>query len=71
MKLVHIVTHFFLWVGGLNWGLVGLFGFDLVEYLFGGMPVVQNWVYILVGLSTVYILVMHLGRCKICGGKGK
>ena len=43
-------------VGGLNWGLVGLFGFDLVAALFGSIPVLQNIVYILVGLSAAYMI---------------
>ena len=44
-------------IGGLNWGMVGLLDFDLVSYLFSGYPVVQNTVYILVGLSAVYQVV--------------
>lgn len=43
-------------VGGLNWGLVGLFKLDLVELLFGSIPILQNIVYILVGLSAVYMI---------------
>lgn len=44
-------------VGGLNWGLVGLFkGFDLVETIFGSIPWLQNAVYILVGLSAAYMV---------------
>jgi len=41
-------------VGGLNWGLVGAFGFDLVESLLGSIPVLQRVVYGLVGLSALY-----------------
>lgn len=46
-------------VGGLNWLLVGLFSLDLVEWLFGAVPVLQKIVYILVGLSAVYMLFKH------------
>lgn len=42
-------------VGGLNWGLVGFFGFDLVAYIFGAMSLVSKIVYILVGLSAIYL----------------
>ena len=47
-------------VGGLNWGLVGLFKFDLVAAIFGGMPfgevnVASRIVYALVGLSAAYL----------------
>ena len=47
-------------VGGLNWGLVGLFKFDLVAAVFGGMQfgevnVGSRIVYTLVGLSALYL----------------
>lgn len=45
-------------VGGLNWLLVGLFSFDLVAYIFGYMTTVARIVYVLVGLSAVYTLLM-------------
>lgn len=40
-------------IGGLNWGLVGLFGFDLVAYLFGPMTMLSRLVYVLVALSAI------------------
>ncbi|OGI73621.1 DUF378 domain-containing protein [Candidatus Nomurabacteria bacterium RIFCSPHIGHO2_02_FULL_41_18] len=45
-------------VGGVNWGLVGLAGFDLVATLFGGMSGLSQLVYVLVGLGAVYLAVM-------------
>jgi uncharacterized protein len=45
-------------VGGLNWLLVGLFRFDLVATLFGGAgSVVSRIVYVLVGISAIYVAV--------------
>ncbi len=44
-------------VGGLNWGLVGFFHFDLVATLFGSMSVLSRLVYGLVGLGAVWQLV--------------
>lgn len=41
-------------VGGLNWGLVGLFNFDLVAALFGQMSALSRIVYTAVGLSALY-----------------
>jgi len=41
-------------VGGLNWGLVGLFNFDLVQAILGGVPILARLVYVLVGLAAVY-----------------
>lgn len=43
-------------VGGLNWGLVGLFKFDLVNALFGWAPVIQNLIYIIVGIAAIYTI---------------
>lgn len=45
-------------VGGLNWGLVGIFNFDLVAAIFGSMSVLSRVVYSLVGLSAVYVLII-------------
>lgn len=42
-------------VGGLNWGLVGAFGFNLVDALFGEMSALSRIVYVLVGLSALYL----------------
>lgn len=57
-------------VGGLNWGLVGIFNFDLVAAIFGEMSALARIVYVLVGLSAGYVAVRsphlaHLsGRAK-------
>jgi len=42
-------------IGGLNWGLVGFFGFDLVAALFGSASMISNIIYDLVGLSALYL----------------
>ncbi len=44
-------------IGALNWGLIGLFGFDLVAFLFGGqMSLVSRIVYTLVGIAGVVLI---------------
>ena len=53
MRALNKISLLLLIVGGLNWGLVGLFGFDLVATLFGEMSVLSRIVYILVGVSAV------------------
>ena len=57
MRIVNTVTLVLLIVGGLNWGLVGLFGFDLVAALFGEMSPLSRIVYALVGASALWQLV--------------
>lgn len=66
MKGLHMVAFLLLVVGGLNWLLVGLFGWDVGE-LFGGQEaIVSRVIYILVGLSALYLLVNHKKYCKAC-----
>jgi len=51
-------------VGGLNWGLIGLFKFDLVATLFGDMTGLSRTIYAIVGVSSVYVtaIAMNLAR---------
>lgn len=43
-------------IGGINWGLYGLLGLDLVQATFGGIPVLTAITYSLVGLAALYAL---------------
>lgn len=54
MKKLDVIAFLLLVVGGLNWGLVGLFSFNLVDFLFGMDTFLSKAVYALVGLSAVY-----------------
>ena len=68
MKALHIVTFILLVVGGLNWLLVGLFGWD-VGYFFGGMDaLLSRAVYVLVGLSAIVVFFGHKKDCRMCMG---
>ncbi|MFA5926495.1 MAG: DUF378 domain-containing protein [Parcubacteria group bacterium] len=49
-----------LLIGGLNWGLVGFFKFDLVAAVFGDMSALSRVIYDLVGLAALYKLIMLL-----------
>jgi hypothetical protein len=51
-------------VGGLNWGLVGIFKFDLVATIFGDMSVLSRIVYALVGLAAVYLAAIAMKLAK-------
>jgi len=51
-------------VGAINWGLVGLFEFDVVEAIFGDMSGISRVVYTLVGLSGVYVVAAKPGMMK-------
>lgn len=65
-KMMHMVTYILVIVGALNWGLMGLFSFNLVNTLLGAYPMVEKVVYILVGVSAVYEFATHMKNCKLC-----
>lgn len=70
LNAVDWVALILLIIGGLNWGLVGLFQFDLVATLFGGeSSTISRVVYTLVGLSAVYIAVDSLQFAKRPAGQ--
>jgi uncharacterized protein len=54
MKGMDILAAVLLIVGGLNWGLVGAFDFNLVAALFGEATILSRLVYSLVGLAALY-----------------
>jgi uncharacterized protein len=57
MKFVNVVTLLLVIVGAVNWGLVGLFQFDLVAAIFGGQEAtLSRLVYIVVAASGLYQL---------------
>lgn len=59
MKPIDMIALILVIIGGLNWGLVGLFRFDLVDAVLGSIDIVARIVYILVGVSALYIIYTH------------
>lgn len=52
-------------IGGLNWGLVGIFSFDLVAWLFGGAgAMLSRIVYVAVALSAVWCITLLFRRIE-------
>lgn len=50
-------------IGSLNWGLVGIFKFDLVAWIFGGQAaVISRIIYTLVGLAGLWCITMLFRR---------
>ena len=56
MKTIDLITGILLLIGGLNWGLVGIFKFDFFQWVVGG-ACIYRWIYILVGICAVYHLI--------------
>lgn len=66
MKALHMVTFLLVIVGGVNWLLLAVTGWE-VGQLFGGMDAtISKAIYILVGLSAIYLAVSHKKDCKMC-----
>jgi uncharacterized membrane protein YuzA (DUF378 family) len=70
-KTMHMIAFILVMIGGLNWLLVGIGGFvgsdwNLVHLILGSIPALEWLVYIIVGLSAVYEIVMHRKNCASC-----
>ncbi len=60
-KYIKLICVILVIIGALNWGLVGVFNFDLVAALFGEMTKLSRLVYALVGLAGLVLLFMLPG----------
>lgn len=58
MRALSIISMILVVVGAINWGLIGVFDFNLVSWLFGEVSGLTRLVYILVGLAGLYGIVM-------------
>ena len=66
MKNLHYATYTLLVLGGLNWLLLGVFGWEIGSLFGGSSALVSKVIYILIGLSAVYEVANHKNCCKNC-----
>jgi uncharacterized membrane protein YuzA (DUF378 family) len=59
MYILKLIAYILVIIGGINWGLVGFFGFDLVASIFGEMSTFSRIIYGIVGLSTIILLILN------------
>lgn len=66
MNILRYTAYVLVLIGALNWGLIGLFGFDLVAAIFGDMTLMSRIVYSLVGLSAIItaVTIHHCDRVE-------
>ncbi len=57
MIIANWIALILLLIGGLNWGLVGLFSFNLVSWMFQKIMILARIVYILVALSAIWLII--------------
>jgi len=66
MKVAHMIAFALLVIGGLNWLLVGAMQWD-IGMIFGGQnAIISRIIYVLVGLSALWIAGTHRRSCKVC-----
>ena len=63
MKVIHSLAMILVIIGALNWGLVGLFQFDLVAAIFGPASMLSRLVYSLVGLAGLTLAYTAIAMC--------
>lgn len=68
---MHKITFTLVIIGGLNWLLFALTGWEIGSVLGGMDSVLARAVYVIVGLSAVYELVMYKKICKTCSPGGQ
>ncbi len=54
MKIIDKIALALVIIGAINWGLVGIFNFNLVDAIFGAMSIISRIIYILVGISGLW-----------------
>lgn len=70
MKTLHMVAFIILVIGGLNWLLFGVFGWEIGTLLGGMSAIVPRVIYVLVGLAAIYEIATHKQNCKACVSSG-
>lgn len=55
------ITWLLVMIGGVSWGLIGFFDFDLLATIFGDMTTITRVLYALIGLSALYMLFAKWG----------
>lgn len=58
-KILNIVTFYLVIAGALNWGLVGAFNIDLIGQVLGSKSFAARLIFILMGVSALYMLFWH------------
>lgn len=72
MAIANLIAFIILLIGGVNWGLVGIFNWNLVSAIFGGYNVGSIIVYVLVLLAAIWLIIsaiISMGLISICPGR--
>ena len=61
MRVINVIALILILVGGLNWGLVGFFDYNLVDALLGADSMGARVVYAVVGVAALYKVIVAIG----------
>lgn len=68
--LTHYVLKPLSLIGALNWGLVGIFNFDLVAWIFGPMTLLSRLVYAVIGVAAlIWLFIWIFGDKTTCAAE--
>ena len=59
MRFLHAVILTLVIIGGINWGLIGLFNYNLVDAIFGPMSLMSRVIYTLVGVAGIWAIAFY------------
>ena len=62
MKVIDTIALVLIIIGAINWGLIGLFSFNLVDAIFGSISIISRIIYILVGISGLWGIKLLFNR---------
>ncbi len=72
MMIVDKIALLLAIIGGVNWGLIGLFRFDLVAWIFGGQgALLSRVIYSLVGLAAIWCISLLFRDTECCKKEGE
>lgn len=69
MRVINVIALILVLIGGLNWGLVGFFDYNLVDAIFGADSAAARVVYAVVGVAALYKIVVAIGVRAMGSGK--
>lgn len=69
MKVLHIIAFTLLVIGGLNWLVLALTGWEIGQLFDGQESTTSKVIYVLVGLAAVVEVLTHSKSCKSCGSQ--
>lgn len=64
MRILRAIVLTLVIIGGINWGLIGLFDFNLVDFIFGTMSLTSRIIYTLVGVAGIWAIAFY-GNNKV------